>query len=160
GPGAPASQAAGGGQADATDDVPVTFPASDPAAAVPPWPASGAGSGTPTSAPAATPAGVPGTRATTVAPPAVLPIRPAAPPTSAPAGGGHSRSGSAPFTFGFWPHDNLTFDAPVINALGAKPAIVNYYSAWRDPFKTRFAQDARADGITTFVELEPWNCGG
>lgn len=37
--------------------------------------------------------------------------------------------------------------------------MVNYYSGWDEPFNTSFAQDAYADGIRTFVEMEPWNCG-
>ena len=173
-PSAPVSQQGSQAQPDAAADTPVTFRGSEPANPVPSGSASGAGSVTAPSAPAATgsatPAGVPGTGAAAVAPTAVLPVHPAAPAASAPAGSGPASSGSAPagngpassgsapFTFGFWPHDNRTFDAPVINALGAKPAIVNYYSAWRAPFSAQFAQDARADGITTFVELEPWNC--
>jgi hypothetical protein len=36
---------------------------------------------------------------------------------------------------------------------------VNYYSGWDEPFNASFAEDAYADGIQTFVEMEPWNCG-
>jgi mannan endo-1,4-beta-mannosidase len=36
---------------------------------------------------------------------------------------------------------------------------VNYYSGWEEPFNGAFAEDAYADGIETFVEMEPWNCG-
>lgn len=39
-----------------------------------------------------------------------------------------------------------------------KPSIVNYYSPWLESFETSFAEEAYADGIETFVELEPWNC--
>ncbi len=36
--------------------------------------------------------------------------------------------------------------------------MVNYYSGWDEPFNASFAQAAYADGIQTFVEMEPWNC--
>jgi hypothetical protein len=36
--------------------------------------------------------------------------------------------------------------------------VVNYYSGWDEPFNASFAQGAYADGIETFVEMEPWNC--
>ena len=36
--------------------------------------------------------------------------------------------------------------------------MVNYYSGWDEPFNASFAQGAYADGIETFVEMEPWNC--
>ena len=36
---------------------------------------------------------------------------------------------------------------------------MNYYSGWDQAFSTSFAQGAYADGIETFVEMEPWNCG-
>jgi beta-mannanase len=50
------------------------------------------------------------------------------------------------------------FTASEINALPAKPQIVNYYSAWLKAFNEPVAQDARTDGIETFVEMEPWHC--
>ncbi len=37
--------------------------------------------------------------------------------------------------------------------------IANYYSAWKEPFKADFARAAAADGMETFVEMEPWHCG-
>jgi len=36
---------------------------------------------------------------------------------------------------------------------------VNYYSGWEEPFNASLAESAYADGIETFVEMEPWNCG-
>jgi beta-mannanase len=36
---------------------------------------------------------------------------------------------------------------------------VNYYSMWGQPFMTSFARAGWRDGVTTFVEIEPWHCG-
>lgn len=36
---------------------------------------------------------------------------------------------------------------------------MNYYSGWEQRFNTSLAESAYADGIETFVEMEPWNCG-
>jgi hypothetical protein len=58
-----------------------------------------------------------------------------------------------------WYTDSSSFDAQQVNAMPVKPTVVNYYSPWLEPFETAFAQDAYADGVETFVELEPWNCG-
>lgn len=63
------------------------------------------------------------------------------------------------FAFGWYPAQSATFDASAINALPVKPQVVNYYSGWVEPFNTSLAQGAYADGIETFVEMEPWNCG-
>jgi hypothetical protein len=80
---------------------------------------------------------------------------PTTPPTGTP-----SPSPSPPsFTLGWYPADSATFDASVIDALPIKPQVVNYYSGWNEPFNASFARAAYADGIETFVEMEPWNCG-
>ena len=63
------------------------------------------------------------------------------------------------FTLGWYAADSASFNAQQVNALSVKPKIVNYYSGWTEQFRTTFAQDAYADGVETFVELEPWNCG-
>jgi mannan endo-1,4-beta-mannosidase len=47
----------------------------------------------------------------------------------------------------------------VFDALPVKPVIANYYSGWGESFKADFARAAAADGMETFVEMEPWNCG-
>jgi hypothetical protein len=46
-----------------------------------------------------------------------------------------------------------------MNALPVKPQIVSYYSGWEERFNTDFAKAAYAEGVETFVEMEPWNCG-
>jgi beta-mannanase len=61
------------------------------------------------------------------------------------------------FSLGWHPGQD-SFSAQVINSLPVKPQIVNYYSNWLQPFRVSFAQEARADGITTFVVMNPDNC--
>jgi hypothetical protein len=78
--------------------------------------------------------------------------------TSSPAPGTTPSPAPLTFTLGWYPADSHSFVGQVIGSLPAKPSIVNYYSAWREPFKVSFAQDARADGIMTFVEMDPANC--
>src|ERR1700733_12030123 len=98
-----------------------------------------------TAAPSATPS------ATTVGPTATGTASPSASPTDTP-------SSAALFTLGWYPADSASFDAGVIDAPPVKPQVVNYYSGWDEPFNASFAQGAYADGIETFVEMEPWNC--
>ena len=107
-----------------------------------------------TSAPAtppstATPSVTPS--ATTGSPTATGTASPSASPTDTP-------SSAALFTLGWYPADSASFDAGIIDALPVKPQVVNYYSGWDEPFNASFAQAAYADGIQTFVEMEPWNC--
>ncbi len=65
---------------------------------------------------------------------------------------------SASFTLGWYTADNLSYAAARIRALPVKPRIVNYYLVWGRPFNAAFARAAWADGVRTFVELEPWAC--
>jgi Glycosyl hydrolase family 26 len=46
-----------------------------------------------------------------------------------------------------------------VTATGTHPQIVLYYSAWFEPFQTRFAQQARARGATVLVQMQPWGGG-
>ena len=98
-----------------------------------------------TAAPSATPG------ATTVSPTETGTASPSASPTDTP-------SSAALFTLGWYPADSASFDAGIIDALPVKPQVVNYYSGWDEPFNASFVQAAYADGIQTFVEMEPWNC--
>ncbi len=41
------------------------------------------------------------------------------------------------------------------DAIGRKPNLVLYYSAWGDPFATRLAYEARDHRATVFVQLDP-----
>ena len=63
------------------------------------------------------------------------------------------------FALGWYPAQSAQFDASAIDALPVRPQVVNYYSGWTEGFNTSLAQSAYADGIETFVEMEPWNCG-
>jgi beta-mannanase len=65
---------------------------------------------------------------------------------------------ATPFTLGWYAGDSASFDAAQVNGLPARPQVVNYYSGWGEGFNTTFARAAYADGVQTFVELEPWNC--
>ena len=67
------------------------------------------------------------------------------------------QTSSSSFTLGWFP-ESQSFSARDINALPAKPQIVNYYSGWLVPFSESAAQEARADGIETFVVMGPSNC--
>lgn len=77
---------------------------------------------------------------------------------------GTSDSAGAPFpprgfTLGWYPAQSAEFNTSAIAALPVKPQVVNYYSSWGERFNSSFAQGAYADGVETFVEMEPWNCG-
>ncbi len=61
---------------------------------------------------------------------------------------------------GWYVGQSSWFATQEINNLPVRPRIVNYYSSWLKPFNTSFAQDASADGIVPFVEMEPWHCTG
>ncbi|MGH3267011.1 MAG: hypothetical protein ACRDNS_34085, partial [Trebonia sp.] len=90
------------------------------------------------------------------------PMTPAGTTASVPPGPSSPSPSPVPspsFLLGWYPADSANFDARSIAALPVKPQVVNYYSGWDEPFNTGFAKDARADGIETFVEMEPWNCG-
>jgi mannan endo-1,4-beta-mannosidase len=80
-------------------------------------------------------------------------------PTPAPTPDPRRPSLTTGFALGWYPAQSATFDAAAINALPVKPQVVNYYSGWVEPFNTSLAEGAYADGIETFVEMEPWNCG-
>lgn len=41
-------------------------------------------------------------------------------------------------------------------AVGRRPNIVVYYSAWLAPFRAAFAQQARRHGATVLIQMEPW----
>jgi beta-mannanase len=66
---------------------------------------------------------------------------------------------AAPFLLGWYTADNVSYAAARVKALPVKPQVVNYYSMWEQPFMASFAQAAWADGVTTFIEIEPWHCG-
>jgi mannan endo-1,4-beta-mannosidase len=59
---------------------------------------------------------------------------------------------------GWYPANDGPFSAQAINSLPVKPRIVNYYAPWLAPFKESFAQAASADGLITFVEMNPDSC--
>jgi hypothetical protein len=82
-----------------------------------------------------------------------------APAPSPPDPGSRRPALATGFALGWYPAQSATFDAAAINALPVKPQVVNYYSGWVEPFNTSLAEGAYADGIETFVEMEPWNCG-
>ncbi len=105
------------------------------------------GSPSPTDSPTSAPTPAPASSGTPAATPSPS-------PTTSPA-----QTPLPAFTFGWYPADSFDFNAAVIDALPVKPQVVNYYSGWDEPFNTSFAQAAYADGIQTFVEMEPWNCG-
>jgi mannan endo-1,4-beta-mannosidase len=105
------------------------------------------GSPSPADSPTSAPTPAPASSGTPVATPSPS-------PTTSPA-----QTPLPAFTFGWYPAGSSAFNAAVIDALPVKPQVVNYYSGWNEPFNTSFAQAAYADGIQTFVEMEPWNCG-
>lgn len=82
-------------------------------------------------------------------------------PVAERAGGGRPRAPFPPrgFVLGWYPAQSAQFDTSAIDALPVKPQVVNYYSGWSESFNISFAQSAYADGVETFVEMEPWNCG-
>jgi hypothetical protein len=82
-----------------------------------------------------------------------------APAPSPPDPGTRGPSLANRFALGWYPAQSATFNPSAINALPVKPQVVNYYSGWVEPFSSSLAQSAYADGIETFVEMEPWNCG-
>src|ERR1700733_6295560 len=129
-----------------TGSPPTPVPTSTgPTTPAPTIPTSAPATTSSTAAPPATPS------ATTVGPTATGTASPSASPTDTP-------SSAALFTLGWYPADSASFDAGVIDAPPVKPQVVNYYSGWDEPFNASFAQGAYADGIETFVEMEPWNC--
>jgi hypothetical protein len=45
--------------------------------------------------------------------------------------------------------------ADFARAVGRQPNLVGYYSGWREPFKTSFAQTVRQHGAATIVQIDP-----
>jgi hypothetical protein len=60
---------------------------------------------------------------------------------------------------GWYAANSRSFNRAVFDALPVRPMIANYYSSWKESFKADFARAAAADGMETFVEIEPWHCG-
>jgi hypothetical protein len=63
---------------------------------------------------------------------------------------------------GWFAGDSDHFLGSAVNALPAKPRVVNYYTPWDHldqgtAFNRSFVHAAYADGITTFIELQPWD---
>jgi beta-mannanase len=60
---------------------------------------------------------------------------------------------------GWYAANSKSFNRAAFDSLPVRPMIANYYSGWGESFKADFARAAAADGMETFAEIEPWNCG-
>jgi mannan endo-1,4-beta-mannosidase len=53
------------------------------------------------------------------------------------------------------PPDTYQRVAEFARVVGKQPNLVGYYSGWREPFQTRFAETVHAQGAVTIVQMDP-----
>ena len=53
------------------------------------------------------------------------------------------------------PPDTYQPVAEFVGAVGKQPNLVGYYSGWREPFQTPFAETVHAQGAVTIVQMDP-----
>jgi mannan endo-1,4-beta-mannosidase len=53
------------------------------------------------------------------------------------------------------PPDHYRPDATFAQAVGLQPNLIGYYSGWKEPFKTSFAETVRGHGAVTILQMDP-----
>lgn len=79
--------------------------------------------------------------------------------------GGSSHAATQHLTAGWYTGDSVHYRTGNVNALPRKPRVVNYYANWGSvldgtAYDRAFVHAAAVDGVTTFIELEPWDGPG